>query len=66
MGYFVEPRNIPDLVLKLEKFILNEEIRVSCGEYNYEYAMNHVLSSVVAKRLYYQLTEVLDEKRGED
>jgi glycosyltransferase involved in cell wall biosynthesis len=62
MGYFVEPQNIDDLTRKLEKLLFNKNTIIEISNYNYNYAHRKLLNSVVSKRIYKHIKEVINGK----
>jgi len=61
MGYFVEPKNIDDIEKKLELLISNKSKVLEMSEFNYNFATDKLLNTVVAKRIYQYIEEVINE-----
>jgi glycosyltransferase involved in cell wall biosynthesis len=59
MGYFVEPEDVEGLEQKIEALILDSENRKRIGEFNTQYAQEHLTDSVVTDRIYTHIKEVL-------
>lgn len=62
MGYFVEPKNIEELEQKLELLLLNKDKIIEIGKYNYTYANEKLLNTVVAKRIDGYMKEAISGK----
>jgi len=61
MGYFVKPKNVEDIEKKLELLILNKNKVLEMSEFNYNFATDKLLNTVVAKRIYQYMEEVINE-----
>ncbi len=59
MGYFVNPRNVDQLVRKLELLLSEEDKIVEIGQYNYYYAKDKLIDTMVAERMYQHMKSVL-------
>lgn len=57
MGYTVEPKNVNQLVEKLQILIENREKMDEISHYNYNYAKENVTNEVMAKRLYQEFKD---------
>jgi len=57
MGYKVEPKNVNQLVEKLQFLIQNKEKMNEISQYNYNYAKENVTNEVMAKRLHKELKD---------
>jgi glycosyltransferase involved in cell wall biosynthesis len=66
MGYFVQPRDVEQLVEKLELLILDLDKIIETGKYNYEYAHTKLLNTAQAERMHQhmQLVQTHGEKNG--
>ena len=60
MGYFVEPKDVKQLEEKLELLLNDRRNIISIGRHNAHYAKERLLSTVVTKRLYDCILEVLE------
>jgi len=60
MGYLVTPKNIKEIENKLKILINNKEKVIEIGKYNNEYANEKLLNTVVAKRIYGYIQEVIN------
>lgn len=61
MGYLVEPKNVKEIEEKLELLLLNRDKMIRIGEYNYNYASENLINSVVAKRIYGHMLDVMNK-----
>ncbi len=52
MGYFVDLNREGELEQKLELLLSEKELIKEIGKYNYDYAMENLIATVVAKKLY--------------
>ncbi len=52
MGYRVNPTDINELTEKLKTLVLNREKIMQFGEFNFNYAQEHLTNTTAAKRLY--------------
>ena len=59
MGYFVQPKEVKQLSKKLELLLLDLDKVVEIGEYNYQYANEKLLNTVVAERIHQYMKSVL-------
>jgi glycosyltransferase involved in cell wall biosynthesis len=62
MGYFVDSKNIKQIEDKLIDLISNRSKMKNIGEYNYNFANEKLLNTVVAKRINQYIEEVIDDK----
>jgi glycosyltransferase involved in cell wall biosynthesis len=51
MGYFVETKDPVDIANCLERLLVDYNKMIKIGKYNYRYAQNNFMASVVARRL---------------
>jgi glycosyltransferase involved in cell wall biosynthesis len=59
MGYFIKVQNIKDLVDRIEYLLLNMDKSINIGNYNYNYAKNKLLNTVVADRMYNYIITII-------
>lgn len=60
MGYYVRPKDVEELSEKLKLLLLNIDQISKMGKYNYQYANENLLDTVVAERMYQHMKSVLD------
>ena len=58
MGYFVKPKDVKQLSEKLELLLLDLDKIVEVGRYNFYYANEKLLDTVVAERMYHHMKSV--------
>ena len=62
MGYFVEEKKSDDILNKLELLISSKESMKIIGKYNYDYANENLLNTIVAKRIENEIDLIIDRK----
>ncbi|HIP13787.1 MAG TPA: glycosyltransferase [Arcobacter sp.] len=62
MGYFVGPKNVTELEKKLELLLLHKDKMIEVGTYNYAYANEKLLNTVVAKRIHSYMVNAIEGK----
>ncbi len=60
MGYLIEPKGIDELEEKMKILILDRTRRLKMRKFNLKYAQNHLTTSVVTKRIYKHLKDILE------
>lgn len=59
MGYFVQPKEVKQLSEKLELLLSDLDKVIEIGKYNYQYANEKLLNTVVAERIHQYMKSVL-------
>lgn len=62
MGYLVEPKNVKELEMKLERLLLDKDKIIEIGKYNYTYANEKLMNTVVAKRMHDYMIDAINDK----
>jgi glycosyltransferase involved in cell wall biosynthesis len=59
MGYFVQPKDADDLEMKLRTLLKDQGLRQKIGEFNFDYAHQHIMSDKVAKKMFEEINMFL-------
>lgn len=55
MGFFVQPKDSNDLEEKLRILLKDQTLRKKIGEFNFDYAHQHIMSDKVAKKIFKEI-----------
>ncbi len=59
MGFFVQPKDADDLEEKFRILIKDQGLRKKIGEFNFDYAHQHIMSDKVAKKMFEEIKAFL-------
>jgi len=59
MGFFVQPKDADDLEVKLRILLKDQALRKKIGEFNFDYAHQHIMSDKVAKKMFEEINAFL-------
>ena len=59
MGYFVQPKDVDDLEMKLRTLLKDQSLRLKMGAFNFDYAHQHIMSDKVAKKMFEEINMFL-------